>query len=75
MELWATGNNIWAQLDFSDAVPAIPKDLHCFEKIMEDESIEIQALYTAATIGKLSQLECLNILPPLAWKASLGENV
>lgn len=52
MELWAAGFNAWGQLNFEDFVPVDSPDLPMFTLILEDDKIEVRALYEAATLGK-----------------------
>jgi hypothetical protein len=65
MELWATGFNAWGQLNFDEIVPIESPDLPSFTLILEDGEIEVRALYEAATLGKLFELEYLLFCPDL----------
>jgi hypothetical protein len=68
MELWATGFNAWGQLNFDESVPIESPDLPSFTLILEDGEIEVRALYEAATLGKLFELEYLLFCPDCEFR-------
>jgi len=52
MELWACGFNAWGQLQIEGDLPSDPHDLHAFQLLLEDRSIEILKTAVSATLSK-----------------------
>jgi hypothetical protein len=53
IELYASGFNAWNQLRFDSDLVEEPYDLWRFEKVLEDEVIEIWRVGFSSTLGML----------------------
>jgi hypothetical protein len=62
MELWACGFNAWGQLQLEGDFPSDPHDLHAFQLLLEDRSIEILKTAVSATLSKSAKSLCYILL-------------
>jgi hypothetical protein len=77
MELWATGFNAWGNVSFDedDSGRKDWQDLPNFTRVLRDESIEVKAVYTSATLGKPFDQFALTAAPTWNWKVSRSGHV